>query len=117
MMVDMTKLEELTDHLKQYMLLNIRIIKLEAISKISTIASTITGLIVVGMSLFLFVFTMTMGLGFYISELIGDAYSGFAIVAVFYLLLTLLLYFGRKRMIEKPFRNKIVSKILEEEKT
>jgi len=116
-MPEFKKLEELTDSLKQYLLLNIEIIKLEATNHVSAIGSTVVSSLVVGISAFLFVFTLSIGLGFYLSALLGDSYSGFAIIAAFYFLLAIILFLGRKRLIERPLRNKIIEKILEEKES
>lgn len=116
-MPEFKKLEELSDSLKQYLLLNIEIIKLEATNHVSAIGSTVASSLIVGISAFLFVFTLSIGLGFYLSALLGDSYSGFAIIAAFYFLLAIILFLGRKRLIERPLRNKIIEKILEEKES
>lgn len=116
-MPEFKKLEELTDSLKQYLLLNIEIIKLEATNHVSAIGSTVASSLIVGISAFLFVFSLSIGLGFYLSALLGDSYSGFAIIAAFYFLLATILFLGRKRLIERPLRNKIIEKILEDKES
>jgi len=116
-MPEFKKLEELSDSLKQYLLLNIEIIKLEATNHVSAIGSTVASSLVVGISAFLFVFTLSIGLGFYLSALLGDSYSGFAIIAAFYFLLATILFMGRKRLIERPLRNKIIEKFLEDKES
>lgn len=116
-MPEFKKLEELSDSLKQYLLLNIEIVKLEATNHVSAIGSTVASSLVVGISAFLFVFSLSIGLGFYLSALLGDSYSGFAIIAAFYFLLAIILFLGRKRLIERPLRNKIIEIILEEKES
>lgn len=106
------KLEEITDSLKEYLLLNFEILKLEATERISLIGASLTAVLLVGISVFMFVFTLSIGLGFYISALLGNAYSGFAIIAAFYFVLAIFLFIGRKKLIEKPLRDKIIEKIL-----
>lgn len=112
-MPDFKKIEELTLSVKEYVLLNIEILKLEATKHTSTIGSSIISSVIVAVSVFLFVFTLSIGLGFYLSAVLGDSYSGFAIIAAFYFLLTIILLIGRKRCIEKPLREKIITKMLE----
>jgi O-antigen ligase len=115
-MSELTKLEELTDGLKIYLKESITILKLELISKIATTGSAITGMLVVAASVFLVILSGSIGLGFYLSAKLGDTYSGFAIVAAFYLLLAVVLSIGRKKIIENPIRNNIITKILAEKK-
>lgn len=111
------KLEELSDDVQQYLLLNLEILKFETINLISIVGSSVISSLIIGLSAFLFIVTLSIGLGFYLSALLGDSYSGFAIIAAFYFLLTIILIVGRKKMIEKPLRNKIIKKILEDNYT
>jgi hypothetical protein len=111
-MPDFEKLEALSNSLKQYLILNLEILKLEVIKKTSETGASLFSSLILGISLFLFVFALSMGIGFYLSALIGDTFSGFAIIAAFYLLISIVLLIGRKKMIEKPMRNKIIRKTL-----
>ena len=111
-MPEYNKLEEITDSIKEYLLLNFEILKLEATERISQIGASLTAVLLVSVSVFMFVFTLSIGLGFYISALLGNAYSGFAIIAAFYFVLAIFLFIGRKKLIEKPLRDKIIEKTL-----
>jgi len=110
-MSELNKFEGISDSLKQYLILNYEIVKLQATEKASVIGSSLVSTLLVGISAFLFVFTLSIGLGFYLSSLLGDAWSGFAIIAAFYFLLSIILFLGRKKMIEKPLRDKIIQKL------
>lgn len=111
-MLELDKIEGLSDSLKQYIRLNYEIVKLEAVKKTSEIGAALLGSLMVGIVLFLFVFSLSMAVGFYLSELIGDSFSGFVIIALFYLLISIILLIGRKKLIEKPFRNKVIKELL-----
>lgn len=111
-MRDLEKIETLSNSLKKYLLLNYEIIKLEVIRKTSEIGSSLFSSMMLGIALFLFAFTLSIGVGFYLSALLGDTFSGFGIIAGFYLLISIILLIGRKKLIEKPFRNLIIRKIL-----
>lgn len=113
-MPEYNKLEDITDSLKEYLLLNFEILKLEATEHITEIGASFTAILLIGISIFMFVFTLSIGLGFYISALLGNAYSGFAIIAAFYFLLVIVLIIGRKKLIEKPMRDKFIQKILKQ---
>ena len=93
-------------------MLNYEILKLQATERASVLGSSLFGLLMVGISAFLFVFTLSIGVGFYLSAVLGNAWSGFAIIAAFYLLIAVILFLGRKKMIEKPLRDKIIDKLL-----
>ena len=111
-MPEIKKIEELTDSVKQYLLLNLAILKLESTKQVSLIGASVASTLIIGTTVFLLIFTLSIGLGFYLSALLGDTYSGFAIVAAFYLLLAIVLFAGRKLLIERPVRTKIIRKIL-----
>ena len=112
-MPELNQFEEISDSLKQYLMLNYEIVKLQATEKASVIGSSLISSMVVGISAFLFVFTLSIGLGFYLSAVLGNAYSGFAIIAAFYFLIAIILFLGRKKIIEKPLRDKIIQKLLD----
>ena len=114
-MPELNRFEEIIDNLKQYLNTNLEIVKLEVIERSSTFGSSMVGILVVGISVFLFVFTLSIGLGFYLSELLGNSYSGFAIIAGCHLLLALILFIGRKKLIEKPLCDQIIKKLLEKQ--
>ncbi|MHB9055945.1 MAG: phage holin family protein [Paludibacteraceae bacterium] len=111
-MPKLNQFEEISDSLKQYLMLNYEIVKLQATEKASVIGSSLFSSLMVGIAAFLFVFTLSIGLGFYLSAVLGNAWSGFAIIAAFYFLLAIILFLGRKKMIEKPLRNNIIEKLL-----
>jgi hypothetical protein len=111
-MSEFQKFEDVIEKLKQYLILNFEIVKLQAIEQASVIGASLMSSLIVATSAFLFVFTLSIGLGFYISSLLGDMYSGFLIIAGFYLLLSLILFIGRKKMLEKPLRDKVIQTLL-----
>lgn len=115
-MNEFDKIEDITESLKQYVMVNFEIIKLEATERTSVIGSSFVSGLIVAIAAFLFVFSLSIGLGFYLSALMGDTYSGFVIIAGFYFLLALVLFLGRKKFLETPFRDKIIQILLENRK-
>lgn len=111
-MSEFNNIEEISDSLKQYLMLNYEIVKLQATERASVFGSFLVSTLVVGITTFLFVFTLSIGLGFYLSALLGNAWAGFAIIAAFYFVLAIIIFLGRKKMIEKPLRDKIIRKLL-----
>ena len=111
-MPEHVEVEELTDILKAYINTNIELIKLEVTEHSSVIgASLISNLLIVltGALFFLFV---SLGVGFYLSAILGNSYSGFAIIAGFYLILGFILIVWQKKLVERPLRDKIIRKVL-----
>lgn len=115
-MLDNGKIEELTDSLKSYVSTNMELIKYQAIERATVIIADLISNLMVILLLLFFVFFLSLWASFYLSALLGDNYSGIAIVAGFYLLIGLILLLVRKKMVIKPLRNKIVQNIFQEDK-
>jgi hypothetical protein len=52
---------------------------------------------------------------FLISEYYGKAYLGFAIVSAFYLLVAILVYAGRDKLINRPVTDSFIKKIFNDD--
>ncbi|MGB4843172.1 MAG: phage holin family protein [Ferruginibacter sp.] len=108
------KIEELTTNLKRYANTSYELIKLEATEKTSVMGAGLISGILVAYAGLLFVLFLSLGLSFYLSHLVGNSYAGFLIVGGFFLLLALILFMGRKKLVDKPIRNLIIRKIFSE---
>ena len=106
-----TKIEEVTDNLKNYVKTNIELLKLEGAERAAVIGSGLISSVVLGFTGILGVVFISIAVGFYISDQFGNHCTGFAIVAGFYFLLTLIFVLGRKKMLERPFSNAIINVI------
>ena len=106
-----TKIEEVADNLKKYVKTNIELLKLEGAERAAVIGSGLISSVVVGFTGILGVLFISIAAGFYISDHFGNHCTGFAIVAAFYFLLTLIFVLGRKKMLERPFSNAIINVI------
>ena len=110
-MIDQSKLEELTFNVNNYVKTNTELIKLEISEQTINVASSLIAnilILLVGGLLLLFI---SLGVGFYLSNYFANNYSGFIVVAGFYFLIGLFLVFFKRKLIEKPFRNKIIYSI------
>ena len=105
------KLEELTANLKRYADTNFELIKLKVAERSSIIGSGLISSLVIGLVGILFVLFISLWAGFYISAILNNSYSGFMIVAGFYLLLALILIIVKKQLLEKPLRDRIIRKL------
>ena len=56
----------------------------------------------------------SLALGFYLSEVFGNTYAGFLIIAGFYLFAALIVYFIKDKYMEKPIINAIIRKFFKE---
>jgi len=102
------KLEGLTDHVQEYINTRVELTKLRIAEKTSLVLGNIIAAAIVGL-LFLFVLIFGSIAGAWaLSEVIGKPYSGFLIVAGFYLLLGIILWLGRGRFIRFPVMNALI---------
>jgi hypothetical protein len=102
------KVEELTDHVKDYVTTKVELTKLRLAEKTSlTIGNTIAAVVVAVLFLFVILFGSIAGaLG--LSDWIGKKYAGFLLVAGFYLLVAIIVWFARNRLIRFPVMNAII---------
>lgn len=114
-MPDQGKIEELTESLKSYVSTNLELIKYQGIERATVIIADLVINVLVGLMLLFFIFFISLWACFYISALFGDNYSGIAIVAGFYLLIGVIIFMVRKKMIIKPLRNKIIHNIFQKD--
>lgn len=108
------KVENLTDSLKEYVDTNCELIKLEVIEYSSVISAGIISTLIVGVMLVFFTFFISLYVAYYLSNLLEGFYTGFVIVSAFYLLLAIVFYLNRKKLIEVPVCNSIISKNLKD---
>ena len=110
-MSDKMNIEELTNSLAASVQTNIDLIKLETVECTSVIGSSLSIILFIGSFILLFVFFLSLYAGYYLSHCFNDSFTGFALVAGFYFLISILLILFRKRLIETPIRNKIIRSI------
>lgn len=102
------KVEELTDHVKDYITTKVEITKLRFAEKTSlTIGNIIAALVVAVLFLFVLLFGSIAG-AWALSDWIGKNYAGFLIVTGFYLLVAIIVWFARNRLIRFPVMNAII---------
>lgn len=105
------KIDELSNSLKQYVSINYKLSKLEAIEYSSNLGATAITSIIVGIFGIMFILFSSIFTALYLSSILQNSYMGFGIVAIFYFItfLTLLLC---KKWLRIPIREKIVDCLL-----
>jgi hypothetical protein len=102
------KVEGLTEHVREYINTKVELAKLHVAEKTSlTVGNMIAAVIVAVLFLFVILFGSIAG-AWVLSESIGRNYAGFLIVAGIYLLVAIIVWFGRSRLIRFPVMNAIV---------
>ncbi len=108
-----TGLEELFNKLKEYAETRLALMKLIAINKSSGFFSTFVTMLILLMIFFTVIFCVSIGLALLIGEWVGGASYGFFIVAGFYLILGLILFANRGRLLKTPVSNKLIKEMVE----
>lgn len=102
------KAEELVFTVKEYVDTRLEIVKIEAAEKISGIMATLLAVLIVGIVFLFFIGFASIGLAIVLSEWIGKAWAGFLIVSFIYLLIGILVWITRKRIIQLPVMNALI---------
>ena len=109
------KVEELANTVKDYVNTRIESAKLSVAEKSSAvIANVIAAFVVVGVFMFFIVFS-SIALAFGLGEWIGKAWAGFLIVAGFYLLIGIVIWVARVKIIRLPVMNALIKQLFGEE--
>jgi hypothetical protein len=102
---------ELLIKLKEYLNTRMELGKLTMIEKGVYLAASLISNSLVLLFLSLSFLLANLGLGFYLSEVFGNSYSGFLLLAIFYFLITLFVFFTKERILERKIMNGIIKKI------
>lgn len=101
-------------NIKEYANIRKDLAMLTIVEKTSTAAAgAAAGGILAVLGLFVFFFG-SLTLGFYLSEVIGNTWSGFLIVTGLYLIVTLIVYLSQENMIKKPIETGMIKKIFKD---
>lgn len=113
--MEKSKLDIFTENIQKYVSTNIRLLKLETIEQVSVSGSFLISSLLISFVVVLFLIFASLSAGFFLSELFNNTYSGFACVAGFYFLTGLILFLSRKKLIERPIRDKIIREIFRDQ--
>jgi hypothetical protein len=104
------------EKIKEYINTNIELQKLSAVEKMALIIGAFSASVIVLIFCLLAMAFLSIGLCLYISALLGDTYSGFLIVGAVYVILAVITYQVKDKLIVKPivdgFIRMIFKKIL-----
>jgi len=107
-----TLIESLFEKADSYAKTNIDLFKLKAIDKSADVVSTILAKLAIIFVILLIFLLLNFGLSLWIGELLGKSYLGFLIVAAFYVLVALILYFKRYSILKTPVNDTIIFQML-----
>ncbi|MDO7172343.1 hypothetical protein [Mariniflexile sp. AS56] len=107
-----TNIELLFDKAKNYVEINIELVKLYAIDKAADVISSLMARLVIIMGVAMFILFVNISLSLYLGELLGKDYFGFLVVSGLYLLLTIFLNYNRDKIIKTRITNLVIAKLL-----
>ena len=103
--------EELIDSLKEYFNLQKKIMKLEAAEKATVFFSEAISLIVIFGLFFAVFFFLSFALAYVLSDYFGKMYAGFVCVAGLYLLVAVILFANKDKLLKNPLMNIFIKSI------
>lgn len=110
-----SKVEELTEHIKEYVNNRVDSLKLSIAERLSNVvADMIAGAVAAVVFLFFLVFVSLAG-AYALSLWLDRMYAGFLIVGGFYLLMAMVVWLTRERLIRIPVMNNIIRQLFKEE--
>lgn len=108
-----TNVEELYQKLREYAEVRLNLFKLKGINKASGLMSSVITMIVVFILFGTVLLCITIGAGFLIGEWTGKVYYGFFIVGGIYLIIGLVLYSMRNKLIKTKISNKLIKELID----
>jgi hypothetical protein len=106
-------LEELFEKLRDYAETRVDLFKLKSIHKISGFMSSLIASLVLVILLCTVLLCITIGLALLIGAWIGSYYAGFFIVGALYLIIGLVFYSMRGKLIKTPISNKLIKELID----
>ncbi|MFV8355890.1 hypothetical protein ACNQGB_06880 [Flavobacterium sp. XS1P32] len=105
-------IEMLFERAEDYTKTTIDLVKLTAVDKTADVLSSLISRLTVSIVFVLFAFLANIGLSLWVGELVGKVYHGFFIVSGIYLVLAIVLYSVKDKVLKMPISNFIIAKML-----
>jgi len=109
------KAEEMAGSVKEYINTRIESVKLNVAEKSSVIAANIIAGIVVSVMFFFFFIFGGIALSFGLGSWIGSTWAGFLITALLFLVLGIMAWAARGKLIRLPVMNALIQQLFNEE--
>ena len=105
------KIEELADNVKEYINTRVESVKLTVAEKTSVVIANVVAGMIVAVVFLLFIIFAGTALAFGLSEWIGKTWAGFLIVAGLYLLIGIVIWTAREKIIRLPVMNALIKQL------
>ena len=104
--------EALFEKTGDYLETRMELFKLQTINTTSDITSSVVSKLIFGLIISLIMLILNTGIALWIGDILGKMYYGFFIVAGFYTLVAILLFFFRTSWIKRPVTDMLIKKML-----
>jgi hypothetical protein len=108
-----TNVEELFYKLKDYGDTRLDLFKLKGINKVSGFLSTLIVSVVLIVLLFVVLICISIGLALLIGSWLGHSYWGFFIIGAIYIIIGLVLFSGRNKILKEPVSNMLIKQLMD----
>jgi hypothetical protein len=106
-----TKVEELAEHVKEYVNNRIAGVKLSTAEKSSAVIANIMARLIITVVFVFFIAFASVAAAYLLAKLTGELYWGFLIVAGIYLLIALVVWGLRERILRMPIMNSMLQQL------
>ncbi len=106
-----SKVEYYFEHVKGYLTTNLELFKLKIIEKSAHAFSSLFSSIILLLICFVFILLFSVGLSLKLSEFFASASTGFFLVALIYLIISIVLFLFRKKLLIEPLMNIFIGNI------
>jgi phosphoglycerol transferase MdoB-like AlkP superfamily enzyme len=108
-----TNVEELLQKLKDYADVRIDLFKLKGIDKVSGFMSSVVMMVSISIIFGTVFLCITIGLALWIGSLLSHPYLGFFIMGALYLIIGLVLYSNRSKLIKEKVSNSLIKELID----
>ena len=104
-------IEALFERAKDYAETRGDLFRLKAIKKTSEVGSSLISNVIIGFLFSTFLIMFNIGIAFWLGDIFGATHYGFFALAGFYLIVGIIIYANRKKLLKSKIANSIIKKI------
>jgi hypothetical protein len=108
---DQNIIEPLLERAEQYGKTSFNLLKLKSVAKTADITSALASRLLLVVILSLFALTLNIAIGLWLGDLIGKSYYGFLIVALFYGVIGIIVFFSHSK-IKARINDLVITQVL-----
>ena len=109
---EVSEFEKLYNKIKIYGNTSYELAKLKSLEVTTIVATSLINVLSITVMVVLFTIFFNIGMALWLGDLLGEVYYGFFIVAVFYLVVGVILYFFLRKWIKGPVSKLIITEAL-----